>query len=357
MSSDIKDIFKSVITGGNAYETKLELNAIDDLIKTNMETSLKAVSKAIYSSPLKTSLNCYNEWWLLNFMTDYFANIVDFKFKNYKVNRAAMLAIRMGVMFGAGAVLKVNNKYVPLYISEVITDEYGEPIKIKYNRADYMLINQAYSEYDLTKGIQEMEINENLILFMPDNVQIGGLIKWQPFLKQFSNLLKMLYTHSFSYVKSVLYNISDPTAITEEINLYFNLENPFLINTSDDAILQNKFKEFKINAASGSNDLINYINEFLKIYYDLLGRRYNTDKKKERNLTGEVDASQENFDILQRALRLNIEYFIEEIKDKFNENFTLKSEKMQQEEEEANNIAEPSKVSQKAPKQQKKEGS
>lgn len=347
-----KDVFKEPISGGNSFATKKLFEAIDNNIKSNipLNSSLKKISKALANSNLRTAYFTYGEFWLLNFQADYFANLVNFKFEKWHVNRAVNLAIKMGVLYGAGAIKKIGDKYVALYISEIIKDEYGYPSKIKWLLADKMLISQSTSPMS-NRGIIESDVDENTILFIPNDVELGGLIKWYPFIKQLENLLKMLYTHSYSYVKSVLYNVSDPNAITDEIDLYFNLENPFLINTSDDAILQNKFKEFKINSSTNSNDLINYIKEFLNIYYDLIGRRYNSDKKKERNVSDEVNATQENYDILQRPYKQNIMFFIDEIKQKWNENYILeieKSEKSELENDESNYTNDVSKVSQKA---------
>lgn len=357
MSDDIKELFNDIRDGGNTFATKELLKTIDNNIRAGLGTSLKKISKAIYNNSLKSSLNCYDTFWLLNFQADYFANLVNYKFKKWDVNRAANLAVKMGVMYGAGAIMKIDNKYIPLYVSQIETDAYGYPEYISYQRADYLLINNSMNRalYPKNKGIIRKKINDDIILFLPYDVELGGLIKWAPFLKQFETLLKMLYTHSFSHIKSVLYNVSDPAAITDEIELYFNAENPLLINTSDDSILQNKFKEFKINSGGGS-ELVDYINEFLKIYYDLLGRRYNTDKKKERNISSEVDASQENYDILQRPYKQNIIYFIDEIKERWGENYTLENEKNELDDDEYNNPTQPLKVVQNAPNQQNKGG-
>ncbi|MGL5657425.1 MAG: hypothetical protein ACRCXY_11410 [Fusobacteriaceae bacterium] len=47
----------------------------------------------------------------------------------------------------------------------------------------------------------------------------------------------------------------------------------------------------------------------------MIGRRYNTDEKKERNVSSEIEASQHNFDVLERSNQLYTELFITQLED------------------------------------------
>lgn len=318
MSSFFKT--ETPISGGNT-------NTVESLIKTidsniGIATTYNGVSKLLTKFNSSAG-NTYNFFWLLQFQADYFSNLINFAFENWELNRQVCLAIRTATIYGSSCLWRNGNNYVAMYINKLEYDDWGKPKKVKMYRADNVLLD---SSFDTNKKLNwiEKEIDDNIIVFLPFNYNCGGLIKWKPFLTQLEKLLKMLYTKSFSYVKSILYNIKDTQSTSKEIELFFNSENPFLINTSDDSLIANKFKEFSLNATSQNQDgLISYIQDFLNIYYDLIGRRYNSDKKAERNVSDEINASQENYDVLQREIKVNIMYFLREIENRFGKTYKI----------------------------------
>lgn len=52
-------------------------------------------------------------------------------------------------------------------------------------------------------------------------------------------------------------------------------------------------------------------------YYELFGRKHNVDFKKERNTTSEVDASQEQFDVIINETKKYLEIALKECETKF----------------------------------------
>lgn len=327
--NDINFNTEKPITGGNTYSLYSLIDAIEKNI--NARVRPKTISKAISKTNFTTN-RCYNTWWLLMFQADYFSNLVDFKIDNYKVNRQIAIAIRLGIIYGSSCLWKVGNNVTAMYINNLELDEFGNPKRVKMYRGDYVLLSQSL---DFKKdGIQWVERDvtddENFFIFIPNDYNLGGLIKWMPFLLQFENLLKMLNTHGYSYLKTILYNVKDKNALLDELELFFNPENPFLINTGDESVLSNKFKEFQVHKESGDIDgLINYIKEFLNFYYDLIGRRYNSDRKRDRNVVDEVNASQENYDILQRPIIRNINYLLEYVEQKWGYKNMVKNDENQ----------------------------
>lgn len=329
MASNKKTVFNSnpPIDGGNSAVTQAVINALSKNI--DLGINKKDISEALS----KTNLNfnkTYNVWWLLQFQADYFANLVNFKFDNYQVNRQVSLAIRLGIIYGSSVLWKRGNKLTAMYVNNMELDEAGYPKRVKMYRGDMVLMNQ---NVDISNQIldwveRDVENDENFFVFMPHDVNLGGLLKWMPFLNQFETLLKMLNTHSYAYLKSILYNVKNKKSFIEDIELYFNAENPFLINSgSDKTLTENKFKEFEIFKQTNNTDgLIQYINDFLNIYYDLIGRRYNSDRKPERNISNEVDASQENYDVLQRPIIRNINYLLEYVEQKWGWKNLLKNQ-------------------------------
>lgn len=315
--NDINFNTEKPITGGNTFTLYNLMEAIERNIQSRVRP--KYISKAISKTNFTTS-RTYNTYWLLQFQADYFANLVDFKLDNYEVNRQVSICIRLGIIYGSACLWRVGNNVTAMYINNLELDEFGKPKKVKMYRGDYVLMSQSLDfKKDGIKWVERDVTNdENFFIFIPNDYNLGGLIKWMPFLLQFENLLKMLNTHGYSYLKTILYNVKDKNSLLDELELFFNPENPFLINTGDESVLSNKFKEFQVHKESGDIDgLINYIKEFLNFYYDLIGRRYNSDRKRDRNVVDEVNASQENFEILQRPIKRNINYLLEFVEQKW----------------------------------------
>lgn len=316
----MSDFFKKELplTGGNSKTIKELIDVVDNNINYTTGKISSNVKKYAASEGFTYSL-----WWLLHLQADYFSNLVDFQFYNWETNRQVCIAIKLAIIYGSAVLWRNGNNIVAMYVNTLELDEWGKPKKVKMYRADYVLLSQSVDLNKAKINWIEREIDDNIIVFQPNNYNIGGIVKWLPFLKQFERLLKMLYTKAFSYVKSIIYNVKDPNFIDKEIELYFSAENPFLINTSDDVLISNKFKEMEVSNNTSGDGLINYIKEFINIYYDLIGRRYNSDKKRERNISDEVNATQENYDILQREIVNNIIYLCRELFNRWGQKFRL----------------------------------
>lgn len=306
------------IDGGNTNAIVNNLKAIASNIGINNITK-KEISNAIR----KTNLNfnkTYNVWWLLQFQADYFSNLVNYKLDDYQINRQVGLAIRLGVIYGCSILWKHGEKITAMYVNSLELDEEGYPLRARMYRGDMVLLNQSMDLQNMKLNWIDRDVSneDEFFVFIANDVNLGGLLKWMPFLNTLETLLQMLNTHSYSYLKTILYNVRDKKSFLEDLELFFDANNPFLINTMDENVLANRFKEFEIHKGVNTADgLINFIKDFLNIYYDLIGRRYNSDKKKERNIASEVEATQENFDILQRTLVRNIIYMLEFVEKKW----------------------------------------
>lgn len=299
------NIFKKQppINGGTFFNDKIYIENQENIIKQRF--AQKTINTNV-KDLLKSENFTYNLWFLLQQQADYFTSIVQFKFNNKNVNESLYKAIRCTVIYGKSAIWFTTNGLIPLYINKIEYDSLtGNPVYMSAALVDNIFAQKTLDPVD----VKWVEFNkgefENVYILNVNSYGLGGVVRWQPFLRQFENLLKMLYTHAYSYIKFILYDIKDTSAIKNELELFFNSESPFLINLGDDNLIRNKFKEFNFTNTD-KNAFFEYIDRFLQIYYNLIGRRYNVDFKKERNITNEVNASQDNFDILQNELKVNI---------------------------------------------------
>lgn len=298
---------KPPITGGNFYSSQEALEAKEKIIKAF--SSSKSLNDS-FKDNLKSSEFTYNLYWLLQFQADYFSSLIPFRFNSKQITETLYKVIRGCAIYGKSALFNSINGLVGLYINNI---EYDIEGKIKYALCapiDYIFSQKTIEPKNIRYSRFEGNILNDFYVLNYSSSGWGGLIRWMPFLKQLENLLKMLYTHSYSYLKFLLYDVKDPTFINKEMELFFNVESPFLVNIGDDTLIKNKFKEFNFSNTN-KTDFFDYLEKFLNTYYSMIGRRFNVDFKKERNISDEVEASQDNFDILQNEFKQYIKLMLD----------------------------------------------
>lgn len=100
--------------------------------------------------------------------------------------------------------------------------------------------------------------------------------------------------------------------------MFFDPGNPFMIQAggSDDSVaINNRFAELKTSNQGDSPQINQAYTNFLLAYYTMLGRRLNLNDKKERNVASEIEAEQDNFDVLENDHLLHLEAFLSSLKD------------------------------------------
>lgn len=337
-----EEVFSSAppLTGGTAYIDRELIRAVEDNIHTNNEI----INEASYSDVSNTITNefksksqseTYNIWWLLNFMTDYFANLVQFNFKDSWLQKQVMQSLKAGIMFGDAGLIKheSQDKYISVYVSKYYTDEYGVPFQCDGVPTNFMQMTQLGNNANYSgtvdikeaffdkkncttiEGIKIDDENSNIVLFNPWSFSIGGIVRWNPFLKQMEFILKQLRTYGYALTKKLGYNVHDSSVVSDEIKLFMDPDVPVLVTlNSSTGLLNNKFNAVEFGGSNTTLEFIEYVRHFFDVYYTLLGRRSNNDKKKERNIAGEVDATQEQFDVLQHEIICNIQNYLDDVK-------------------------------------------
>lgn len=325
------------ITGGNTYTTKLEIETKDEIIKSWAGTSLQRASNNISKAlGADTQKNSYNYLFLLNFIADYFSNLVRFKFEDEDINRAVSIAIRLGVIYGKSAFWKVGEKVAGMYLNRLELDLMGYPSSVNMMLGQKVLMTTEELEDPQGLGIDKT-VDENLLIFLPYNHRVGGMVTWRPFLLTLERLLKMVYTNSYQYLRSFTYKVYDSETMLDELKLFADINNPFIITYGGNEDISNKFGSIDLQKNGTGLELMEFIKEFQKVFYELIGRGMNTDKKSERNIAGEVEASQNCFEILQNELKTNVEFFLEKVKKLTGCNYEILEEKEEQNEVQRDN--------------------
>lgn len=304
-----KKIFKkeNPYNGGNSFQ-------MEKILETRWENTLAWVNR-------ENNINreMYNEWELLNFQADYNASIVRFTFSDSLLDNMIYLLFRLNFLYGNVGILFKDGKPIPIVENKTTIDEFGEMTKIEgFNGYELLQSNGLLSEvksrlqkkYTITKN----DMDNYIRLYAP-SYNYGAYVRWMKFIRMWGELLKTINTYSYLLIKKIIFNVNDEGAAIEEIKRFFSSNSPFLINKDPDSATENRFEVAGMDNG-GSGELFTYYDRWMEIFYSMLGRRINVDRKKERNITNEVEMSESNFDILENEIRVNRTNFLNEFSKK-----------------------------------------
>lgn len=324
---NIKSVFKKKpeenkpipLTGGSVYSDKIKLEQAEN------NTFIDFTSTAThYPSSFDKTIN-YNEWLILNMHCEYFANYFKVVCDDYDLFLTIIKVFKGYFYHGNVGIFIVNNKLIPVYEIKNNFNAYGE-----FESVEVGYLNELFA-CDVDKYFKHPKNTFTITKNMKnDYIRLGGgmsaYIKWLPFVKLQKQILNMVNDHRFFIHKNLGIKCKDPSALKQEIDIYYNLEVPFFINIGSTTDTNtNNFVD--LNQTESANDkVLNYYESVCKIYYELLGRRKNTDYKKERNITAEVEASQSNFDILLNNERKVKELFLANLSKRINKKVYLEKE-------------------------------
>lgn len=300
------------ITGGNSFEIKQILEAQDTINKN----TIPRMNFNKYKTMIEE--NSYNLWWILQFHANYFTSLFRVKTEDHKINKMIYDCFRVHFMFGGCGIYKKGDEIFALYENKVNTDIHGNIISIEFKNILDLLASKNIDDFEAVKTCMILpveELDKNYARLRPTSIGFGAIVTWMPFIKQQVSLLKKIYMYSFVFHRKISYRAADASTSTAELEAFFNEDVPFYIELDGDIGTGNKFTSdsLKNSAGGGVSELVDYYNFFIETYYHLLGRRYNVDDKKERNITSEVDVSQSNFDILHNEDRIVKEDFLNEM--------------------------------------------
>lgn len=305
----IKTLFKREppINGGNTFEMEKILTAKEDSINQYLNQNLES----------GFIVNQYNYWELLQFQADYFASTLRITFKDNKIDPKIYLLFRCNFLYGNVGLLKKGEDLIPIVESSHHIDASGNLIKITgYSAYEVATTTGTLTENEKkfkTKYVIRKQDMENYARLHVPSYGFGAIVRWYKFVLMQEALLKKLYTYSFLLTKKITYNVNDIGAANIEIKRFFSDDYPFLVNLYPSIPNGNKFSADSVGNGAASEEIFYYYERWLKIYYEMLGRRLNVDRKGERNITSEVDASQENFTILENEMKINKINFIKDV--------------------------------------------
>lgn len=276
----------------------------------------------------------YDEWYLRYLLIiKYYANLYQIE-GDARIKKLAHHLIRVAIEYGRVGLIKIKDKF---YICQIIKAEYdatGELINVQAIR---YIPNYSYHQEEKTFNVPV----ENVVILQFNYLNLPLVYFWKEIINNVITLKTAALTGSITSMKKfqrVVYH-NDSLVSQVENESFLDPKSPY-ITTIDNlyGYYENRgvSEDERISKASlGGNDLVelkssldvNQMWDALQRYIDFeylqQGVRINTNKKKERNVAGEVRAETSIFDIHEQDFLFYLEKFKDEVKEKFQVNIEI----------------------------------
>ena len=295
----LKNFFGKTLSGGNSFETEINLTTREAINLATMP--IFSESKASIDEKIKEKTLSF--FYQMEFQANYFCGRWILESGSANLNNLIKIAIRIAFYNGISGIYKdIDGIYRAVNIIELKQNSSKSSAKVQNFNGYFNIHTHEQNNTIFNVPLDKME---DLAIFRWNTTGIGAWIWLLPFAKQMESLDTMSVISAYSYLKKYQYNILNPEGVKEEIDNYFDETMPFLVNITnlDEKKLEvNTFSTKEIDSSGNKNELKDYYNFYLEKNYNLFGRRFNEDKKEsgERNIAGEVEASQHNYDVLEK---------------------------------------------------------
>lgn len=317
-----KDELKQPLDGGNNFVVQQEFKARFRNMMESIDLSNTDLDNVVY-----------DEYFLMLFQKNYFVNLFDIKTEDKDFKKCWNLFVELCFWFGEAAI--INNgiegmddttNLIPVYLKEKQYTPLGDIQKdFSYYIGAPILPMMGDSKFNIKKpdtwGMKEIK-NKGEFVYGKWNTQAYGAWVWMYKFITFQKHL-MYLTHNSAYLQKemMFYKVNNKKTSDAEIKHLYNPKTNIVpimgVNWDDDgSSLENRWEVD--TPSSDKSMIINEVYDFhIQRYYELFGRKLNVDAKKERNITSEVEASQEQFDILINETKKYMEIALQECKEKF----------------------------------------
>lgn len=308
------------LSGGNFFEISQQLKAQETIDINTIPQRMKMVENEYNKVMEEVNQELVNKYsiqpyYLLQLQANYFCGTCKYECSDYKFNEVMQEVIRCAFLYGKAGIYFENGFYFPIWISRVERDITGKVKLIEYGHIWDALEAQDGNTQNFNILTAKDKECEKIVIFKWGTLALSAWIIVWPFVLFQAMLLKMTIIQSLFYNKKLIYKISQQTRVASEIKKFFDPLNIFIWVLAEDN-LSNKFEFFEQSISQNGVDFLDYYKEVIAIYYHLFGRRLNNDVKKERNITSEVEASQENYDVVQSDWLIQFKIFVNALQEK-----------------------------------------
>lgn len=282
---------------------QIEQNNFTPLDTFNLENNILAQEAAIDSQVGTTSILDsiqWNRWIHINLWADYYANRFRyetlFNVHNVAINRA----LRNGFIYGRVGVW--NNNGTP-EIVQYINEENGK-LRVSVIKEDTQENNPRQNNILVDKN--------QVIYYQFNSLAYSAFLTLAPVLKLEQLIQKVLYNETLTNATRILRD-TEAGSSAKAAQQFINFNSPIIHR------LEGGSDRYQGLTLDTNTDKALEVMEYAKNwYYEVYGRRTNSDFKKTHSLNSEIEAGQFNCEVIERDRHMYLKIFLKDYANLFN---------------------------------------
>lgn len=276
-------------------------------LQNQIQAQEAAIDSQVGSSSILDNIQ-WNRWIHINLWCDYYANRFKYEASDYQHNFIINRALRNGFIYGTCGVW--NNNGTP-EIVQYINEENG--------RLKVSIIQDDSKEHNLREN--NIVVNKSDVIYYKFNsLGYSAFLTLAPILKLEQLIQKVLYNETLTNSTRIIRDV-DAASSKKTAQQFIDFLSP-IINRFNNG--KDRYEGLTLNTNTEKVlDVMEYAKNW---YYDVLGRRTNTDFKKTHSLDSEIEAGQFNAEVLERDRYMFLKKFLREYSKLFGIEILLENE-------------------------------
>ena len=269
----------------------------------NLENQIMAKEAAIDSQVGNTNTGddiYYNTWLQVNQWADYFCGTFKYEASEFKHNIAINRALRAGFIYGSVGVW--NNNGTPELVQ----------VRDRRSPTEYYEIIIIYDDSERYYPAKNPEMfkkvpKKDIVIYQFDSLGYSAFLTLQPVLKFERLTQKALYNETLVLPTRILHDVDAGNPSTKAAKQFVQF-NSSMIHRMDGGT--DRFTGLAL--ATNTEPLLQTIEYTKNYYYDLLGRRTNSDFKRAHSLDSQISAAERNWQSIETSRYLFLKKFLRE---------------------------------------------
>lgn len=251
----------------------------------------------------------WNKWININNWANYFANRWKYETKEMKHNMAINYALRAGFIYGDSGIWNNNGTPTNIIVSYCDLNYcYFTLSPTEQERLEQL----RYETKEKKQGLIKKPKSE-IINYQFDSLGYGAFIVLDPVIKLEEYIQKAIFNEAMTLPTRIIRDINDANTDNRTAKQFLELKSPVI----------NRYKGGNetyegLTLSSSTDGLLNLIEASKNWYYDILGRRTNSDFKLSHTLEQEAKNSEFNVNAIEWDRYLFFKKFIQEYAKLFN---------------------------------------
>lgn len=257
----------------------------------------------------------WSDWIIINNWANYYANVFKYECERKNFNKFLNRAIRSAFIYGSIGVW--NNNGTPELVGyQKLNSDFYNIFVIEEDDVDNYWKNKKIP----LKNIKKVKSDE-IIFYKFNSLGWTAFAYLKPVIKMEKMVQKALYNQIMVLPTRIINDKTIHDNNFKAAQSFVDFNSPIITR------IEGGVDTFQgLNLTTSTTDLLNTVEYAKNWYYEVLGRRTNSEFKKTHSLDSELETAEKQFTILERDRYLHLKEFLKDFSDLFDETVYLENE-------------------------------